>query len=364
MLFEQLTYHIKETHHVLQHYAVKAINIGLTTRNYLIGFYIKEYELAGEDRAQYGGQLLEKLASELSQKGLKNISAPELSRFRQFYDTYPEILGTLSQKSLQIPPSILGTASQESKSPIKSNDKKDSLKLITHLSFSHFAELIKIKDPLKRKFYETECIKGTWGVRELRRQINSLFFERTGLSSNPQRMLNLINNTEKSTPEELIKSPFAFEFLGLKAKEVILESDIEEAIMDHIQNFLLELGNGFCFEDRQKKILIDDEYFFIDLVFYHRILHCHVLIEIKAEEFKHEHIGQLNVYLEHYKRKIMSEQDNLPVGILLVTNKNDTLVEYAKGSLDNKMFISKYLLELPVKEELIAIIEQEKNNFN
>jgi predicted nuclease of restriction endonuclease-like (RecB) superfamily len=359
MNFVQLTQHIKQTHDALQSYAAKAINVGLTIRNWLIGHVIVEYEQHGEDKANYGEHLLEKISAELAHNGLKNVSAAELSRFRQFYTIYPQILGTLSQKSLQLPEQILGTVSQELQ-VAENQPFIEPIKLVSNLSFSHFAELIKIADPLKRSFYEIECINGTWGVRELRRQINSLFFERTGLSRKPEKLIELVQtNTEKINVSEIIKSPFTFEFLGMKAKDVVVESDLEQAIMDNIQNFLLEMGNGFCFEARQKKILIEDAYFFIDMVFYHRILHCHVLIEIKADKFRHEYIGQLNAYLEHYKRHEMREGDNLPVGILLVTSKNNTLVEYATGTLDNQLFVSRYLLELPQKEELERIIEQE-----
>ena len=367
MNFTQLTQHIKQTHEALQTYAAKAINIGLTIRNWLIGYFIVEYEQQGEDRANYGEYLLEKISASLLRDGLKNVSAAELSRFRQFYTTYPQILGTLSQKSLQLPEQILGTVSQELHIKIQISDNVviDPIKLVTHLSFSHFAELIKISDPLKRSFYEIECIKGTWGVRELRRQINSLFFERTGLSRNPEKLIELVQTkAEKINVSEIIKSPFTFEFLGMRARDIVEESDLEQAIMDNIQNFLLEMGNGFCFEARQKKILIEDEYFFIDLVFYHRILHCHILVEIKTDKFRHEYIGQLNAYLEHYKRYEMHENDNLPVGILLVTSKNNTLVEYATGTLDNQLFVSRYLLELPQKAELERIIKQEINNKN
>jgi len=290
---------------------------------------------------------------------LKNITAPELSRFRQFYIAYPQILGTLSQKSLHLPEQILGTLPQK----LQVIDNKVSLepiKLLTNLSFSHFSELLKIDDSLKRTFYEIECIKGTWGVRELRRQINSLFYERTGISRNPKKLINMVQNTAESQNfDDVIKTHFAFEFLGLKAKDVVLESDLEQAIMDNLQNFLLEFGNGFCFESRQKKILIGDEYFFVDLVFYHRVLHCHVLVEIKVDEFQHNYMGQLNVYLEYYKHKEMHDGDNPPIGILLVTNKNNTLVEYAKGTMDNHLFVSKYLLELPNKDDLIKIIKKE-----
>jgi predicted nuclease of restriction endonuclease-like (RecB) superfamily len=357
--FSDLVNQIYQTHEALKWYAARAINVSLTVRNWLFGFYIVEYEQNGEDRAKYGEHLLENIYKSVSNKGLKNVSAAELSRFRQFYATYPQILGTLSQQSLQLPEQILGTLSQELK-PAETSLSVEPVKLLTHLSFSHLAELIKIDDSLKRTFYEIECIKGTWGVRELRRQINSLFYERTGISRNPGKLIEIVqNSTEKLNIEEIIKSPLAFEFLGLNAKDVVLETDLEQAIMDNLQNFLLEMGNGFCFEARQKKILIEDEYFFIDLVFYHRVLHCHVLVEIKVDEFQHEHIGQLNAYLEHYKRNEMQAGDNPPMGILLVTNKNSTLVEYAKGTMDNQMFVSKYLLELPNKEELIKIINKE-----
>jgi predicted nuclease of restriction endonuclease-like (RecB) superfamily len=359
MNFIQLTQHIKQTHETLQSYAAKAINTGLTVRNWLIGYFIVEYEQQGEDRATYGEHLLEKISASLAQTELKNVSVAELSRFRQFYNIYPQFLGTLSQKSLHLPAQILGTVSQEFVlKPTKS--MINPAKLLSNLSYSHFSELIKITDPLKRSFYEIECINGTWGVRELRRQINSLFFERTGLSRNSKKLIALVQtNAEKINVSEIVKSPFTFEFLGIRAKELVLESDLEQAIMDNIRDFLLEMGNGFCFEARQKKILIEDDYFFIDMVFYHRILHCHVLLEIKADKFRHEYIGQLNAYLEHYKRHEMRDGDNLPVGILLVTSKNNTLVEYATGTLENRLFVSRYLLELPQKEELERIIEQE-----
>jgi predicted nuclease of restriction endonuclease-like (RecB) superfamily len=357
--FSGLINKISEAHEALKGYALKAINVSLTVRNWLFGFYIVEYEQNGEDRAEYGKYLLENLSKSLSDKGLKNIAAAELSRFRQFYITYPQIFGTLSQESLNLPKQIFGTLSQE----LQIFDKQISvepIKLLTNLSFSHFSELIKIDDSLKRAFYEIECIKGTWGVRELRRQINSLFYERAGISQNPEKLVDMVQSAvEKQNFDDVIKTPFAFEFLGLKAKDVVLEPDLEQAIMDNLQNFLLEFGNGFCFEARQKKILIGDEYFFIDLVFYHRVLHCSVLIEIKVDEFQHKYMGQLNAYLEHYKRKEMHEGDNPPVGILFVTNKNNTLVEYAKGTMDNQLFVSKYLLELPNKDELIRIIKKE-----
>jgi len=358
--FDLLIDNIFNAHKHLNIHAIKTVNTCLTLRNFLFGYYIVEYEQNGSDKAKYGEKLLETISNELSEKGLKNISAAELSRFRQFYFVYPQILGTLSQKSLNLPSQILGTVSQELKTV--SNTSVDPIKFITNIPFSHISELIKIDDPLKRLFYEIELIKGAWSVRELRRQINTLFFERTGMSKKPEMFIESVQETSaKLSVNEIIKSPFTFEFLGLKSKDVVDEPDLEQALMDNLQDFLLEMGNGFCFEARQKKILIGDEYFFVDLVFYHRILHCHVLVEIKVDKFKHKYTGQLNAYLEHYKRNVMQETDNPPVGILLVTNKNDTLVEYAKGTMDNNLFVSKYLLELPNKEDLIKIIKNELN---
>jgi predicted nuclease of restriction endonuclease-like (RecB) superfamily len=356
--FTSLIKNIYQTHDYLNVHAVKSVNTCLTLRNFLFGYFIVEYEQKGNDRAKYGDKLLENISKELSNRGIKNISSAELSRFRQFYSVYPQILGTLSQETLNIPKQILGTVSQE----LQTADyiSIDPVKLVTNIPFSHISELLKIDDPLKRLFYEIETMKGTWSVRELRRQINTLFFERTGMSGKPEQLIESVQKSSyKLNTKEIIKSPFTFEFFGFKSKDVVYESDLEQAIMDNLQEFLLEMGNGFCFEARQKKILIEDEYFFIDMVFYHRILHCHVLVEIKVDEFKHEYIGQLNVYLEHYRRNLMTEKDNLPVGILLVTNKNKTLVEYAKGTMDNNLFVSKYLLELPNKEELIKIIKEE-----
>jgi predicted nuclease of restriction endonuclease-like (RecB) superfamily len=233
-------------------------------------------------------------------------------------------------------------------------------KIINNLSFSHLAELIEINDPLKRIFYELESIKGQWSVKELHRQINTLYFERMGLSTNPKSMSILTNSkTEKQNTSDIIKSHFAFEFLGITDKAIIEESDLEQSLLNHFQDFLLEMGRGFCLEARQKRILIGDEYFFIDMVLYHRILKCHVLIELKSDKFNHAHISQLNTYLNYYKKEIKEESDNLPVGILMVADKNNPLVEYALAGMDNQLFVSRYLLQLPDKKQLQDFIAAE-----
>jgi len=374
--FESLVAEIEQTHQHFQQQAVKAVNISLTIRNYLIGFYIVEFEQNGEDRAAYGSKLLDSLAAKLSIKGL--VSA-EISRCRQFYFCYPQILGALTQefKNL-VPQHILGTLSQESNMGVdpsimvssnlqstKSNLYVPGEKLLSKLSFSHLVELIKIQDHLKRTFYEIECIKGTWSVRALKRQINSLYFERSGMSAKPELLSEITQQkAETANPTDVVKSLYAFEFLGLKTKDALEESDLETALLDHLQDFMMEMGHGFCLEARQKKMLIGDEYFFIDLVFYHRILKCHVLVELKVEDFNHHNIGQLNTYVNYYKAKEMQTDDNPTVGILLVTNKNNALVEFATAGIDNHLFVSKYLLELPKKEQLEAFINNELLKWN
>ena len=195
--------------------------------------------------------------------------------------------------------------------------------LFSRVAFSHFWELIRLEDPMKRLFYEVECIKGGWSVRELKRQIGSLLYERTGLSKNKEKLLALAHsNSELNSFPDLIRDPYIFEFIGLKQQEVLPEKEMEQALLDNLLQFLLELGKGFCFEARQRRIVIDNEHHFIDLVFYHRLLHCNVLIEVKTARFNHTHAGQLNMYLEYYKKYEMAEGDKPPVGILLCTNKD------------------------------------------
>ena len=224
-----------------------------------------------------------------------------------------------------------------------------------------FELLLEIEDPLKRAFYEVECIKGNWSVRELKRQIGSLYFERSGLSRDKARLSEIANAVaSKSEPKDVIRDPYVFEFLGLRPQEVLPESELEAALIEKLQNFLLELGHGFCFEGRQKRLLIGGEAFFVDLVFYHRVLKCHVLVELKVDEFRHEHLGQLNTYVSYYRAHEMTEGDQPPVGILLCTGKNHALVEYALAGMDNRLFVSKYQLELPKPEELQRYIEEQR----
>ena len=380
MNFDLLLNTIQQTHTVFQQNAVKAVNMSLTIRNWLIGYYIVEFEQNGEDRAKYGESLLFKLSEKC--KEIKGLDERSFRNFRMFYTLYPQIKSIIPQNKIPFPirmsvttelekdsKQILGTMSQELQTPEKQTLNNSKLQipcgiLLEKISFTHFVELIKIQDPLQRLFYEMECIKGTWSVRELRRQINTLYFERSALSKQPEKLSELTQlQSENVVPVDVIKSVYTFEFLGLNAKDIVEESDLEKALIEHIQAFILELGNGFCFEARQKRILIDEEYYFIDLVFYHRVLKCHVIVELKLDEFKHEHLSQLNTYVSYYREEVKREDDNPPIGILLCTKKGKKLVEYALSGMDEKLFVSKYMLELPSKEVLTAFLEKELANW-
>jgi len=232
--------------------------------------------------------------------------------------------------------------------------------LLHCLSYSHFEELVPIEDPIKRSFYEVECTRGNWSVRELQRQIGSPYYERTSRSQDRPRPPGLVHGKAvPMSPAKVIRDPYIFEFLGLRSHEVLTEQDLEGLLLDRLQEFLLELGRGFCFEARQKRILIGGEHFIVDLVFYHRILKCHILIKLKVDTFSHEYLGQLNTYVNWFLLHEMTGDDNPPVGILLCTRKNEALVEYALEGMDNELFVSKYQLELPGKEEICRFIEEQ-----
>ena len=359
--FSDLASIIQSTHDVAQSSAIRAINRMQTMRNWLIGYYIVEFEQHGKDRAEYGTQLLKKLEEQVNRKGL-NVTLFQTSR--NFYNLYPQMEG------LFVPNKIYSTLSNKSGNRIPLMDKSADVQsntncatvshnfqtlpemIVSRLSFSHIREIMSVDDPLARYFYEQECIKCTWSVRELRRQISTNLYFRTGISDNPEKMLSLPSVQGHDSAALQIRQPFTFEFLGLKAQEIVDEHDLEDALITHLQEFILELGKGFCFEARQKRIIIDDEYYYPDLVFYNRILHCGVIIELKNEEFSHENLGQLNAYVSYYKENEMQPGDNPPVGILLCTRKGKKMVEYALAGMDNQLFVSTYMLQLPDRKTL------------
>jgi len=356
--FERLVTAIGQAHAELAAQASLAVNASLTLRNWLIGFHIAEYEQRGADRAQYGDTLIERLSARLIQAGVSRAEGRELRRYRQFYLTYPQIRESLTPELVRrlLPQTDAGNI-RESPTPKLGVAASH---VLTKLSFTHIAELLQCDDKTKRAFYEMECIRGNWSVRELKRQISSLYYERSGLSKNKARLAALAQEgAERAEPTLAIRDPYVFEFLGLKPQEGMGESHLEDQLLDKLHDFLLELGHGFCFEARQKRVLIGDSHNFVDLVFYHRILKCHVLVELKLAAFSHENIGQLNTYVSWYRKNMMTEGDNPPVGILLCTQKDHALVEYALADIDNGLFVSKYLLELPKKEEMQRFIEEQ-----
>lgn len=359
--FNDLASIVQTTHDAAQSSAVKAINRMQTMRNWLIGYYIVEFEQHGKDRAEYGTQLLKKLEERVDRKGLTRNT---FQSSRVFYRMYPQMIENFKNKNR---PTVSCKSTGHAISPLLEGSSKPtdvicttlSCKFVTpgetlvsKLSFSHINEIMKIDDPLARYFYEQECIKCTWSVRELRRQISTNLYVRAGISSNPEKLLSLPSVQGHDSAELQIRQPFTFEFLGLKAQEVVGEHDLEDALISHLQEFILELGKGFCLEARQKRIIIDDEYYYPDLVFYNRILHCGIIVELKNEEFSYENFGQLNAYVSHYRENEMQPGDNPPIGILLCTRKGKKMVEYALAGMDNNLFVSTYMLQLPDKKTL------------
>lgn len=362
MKFNTLINTIVETQNRLQKKTIQAINQSLVIRNWLIGYYIVEYEQSGRDRAKYGRKLLNNLAQEIKKHKIKGLSQRILELSRKFYLSYPQISQTVSAKFK----SYLKAASNPSSLILNKDDleyQKSPKELLENFSFSHFIEFMTIKEPFQRYFYESLAIKNSWSVRHLKRQVDSMLFERTALSKDKNALIkdNKSNKDIELTPADIIKDPYCFEFLGFNDKEMLsTESKLETKLLDHLQDFLLELGEGFCFEARQKRFTIDNNHYMVDLVFYHRILKCHILLELKTRKFSHLDTGQLNFYLNYFKDTQMSPGDNPPIGIVLcLDNSNKTEVKYATTGIDQQMFVSKYKLALPSEEELKKVIEKD-----
>lgn len=377
--FDGLVAHIQQTQDVLQNNARLVINRHVTAKAWLTGYYIVEYEQKGADRAKYGEQLLKKLAEKLKDK--KTFSYRTLRLYRQFYLVYNRLglpikkylCGNLSigqsviakLKSSQNEGLIIWQSVIAKSSDVVGNEVwVDPQELFDKLSFTHLAAILPISDPLERAFYETMAIRGTWSVRELQRQIDSNYYFRSGWSQKPEALAKLVEGKAETDTLALdIKSPFTFEFLGLQAKDVVEESDLETALITHLQDFVLELGMGFCFEERQKKMLIDDRYFKADLVFYHRILKRHVIIELKANRLNYADAAQLHLYLAYYRKNIMLPDDNPPIGILLCSEVGQEMAEYSLLDLDESVFISKYQLNVPSKERMTEFLRKENEGL-
>jgi predicted nuclease of restriction endonuclease-like (RecB) superfamily len=366
--FETLIDNVYQTHCILQGNAAKAVDYNLTVRNWFIGCYIVEFEQNGEDRAKYGAGLLDEIAKVLKNKGLKGLHRRALNTCRIFYQTYPQIWLTLSAElqnnqiinSLPIPVEYLNIWLTTSAKSVNETNLSPEL-LLSRLTYSHFIELIRVEDELQRLFYEVEAIKNNWNVRELRRAINTSLSFRTVMSVNKEAVIAKIKNLKPATNAEVIRNPYVLEFLDLKEQTEYSESDLEQQILTHLQEFLIEMGTGFCFEARQKRITFNNKHYRIDLVFYHKILKCNVLIDLKLNEYDYADAGQMNLYLNYYKDNEMSEGDNPPIGIILCSDKDDTLVRYSTSGMDEHLFVSKYLLQLPEKKILENFMKRELN---
>lgn len=371
--FEDLAQYLVKMNEAFQQSAASAVNKHVTCRNWLNGYYIVHYEQNGSDRATYGDNLIRKLAEKLHMKGY---SYRDLQLYKQFYLAYKNLMSEIARYVYSYPEIVQSLIAQYGNKPLQlvsepqeyqgakivqsviAQSGNESIavppvKLFNRLSFTHFVQLLPIENPLERAFYEIECMKGVWSTRELKRQIESNYFKRSGLSRDKDALRELANKgAVQQNLAETVKSPFVFEFLGLDAKDVVEESELESALMDHLQDFMLELGNGFCFEARQKRILVDEEYYYMDMLFYNRAARFGVILELKSHKLDYKDVAQLNMYLSYYRKNMMQEDDNPPVGILLCTAVGKEMVEYATSGIDENLFISKYLLKLPSKDEM------------
>lgn len=373
MDFESLVNIIRSAKDAFQIQAAHSINLSLTARNWVIGYYVTEFEQHGEDRAQYGAKLLKSLEQRINSRGF---TERRFREYRQLYQVYPGFAPVVAQYIASSFPSAsyvgiegesqirritaefynnteIRRMSAESDQPWK----VPADKLFTRVSYTNLLTLSSIEDPLKRAFYEVENMHGCWTNAELERQIATAYYERSGLSKDKESLAAKVQNqAAKLKPEHIINSPAVFEFLDIPDVSIVDESVLETAILDHLQKFLLEMGHGFCFEARQKRILIDNDYYFIDLVFYHRILKCSILCELKVDKFRHEYASQLNTYLNYYKNEEMHPGDNPPIGILLCTDKGETLVKYATTGMDHNLFVQKYMVQLPSEDDIKRFI--------
>lgn len=304
--------------------AGRAVNTILVQTYWQIGRHIVEFEQRGNEKSEYGSELLERLSKDLSLEFGKGFSRTNLFQFRQFYLKFPKIQ-TLSGQ----------------------------------LSWSHYVEIMKAEQTLEIGFYTKQCEKENWSVRELKRQMKSMLFHRLALSKDKKAVLQLSEKgSEIQSPSDILKDPFVFEFLGIPDSMTYSEGELESKLIQNLQKFLLELGKGFAFIGRQYRISLGGRHFFVDLVFYHRILKCFVLIDLKRGEIDHQDLGQMNLYLNYFRKEENTEGDQEPIGIVLGAYQDHILVEYATENISNQLFVSKYQLFLPDKKQLAAELEK------
>jgi predicted nuclease of restriction endonuclease-like (RecB) superfamily len=343
----------------------------LVLRNWLVGAWLVEFEQSGKDRAKYGQKLLESVAADLAKKEIKGLTDPRVLRdCRVLYRVYPQIRGSVTREfgMLALPPDtpetlaatrkrIRGSATRELPTPL-------ALEQLMRLSWTHLQELIRLDDPWQRAFYENECLNGRWSIRQLQRQIGSLLYERTGLSTNKKAVIQRARTQEpRQSISDVLRDPYILEFTGLAERSEYSELELETVLLDHLQKFLLELGRGFCFEPRQFRITEGRSHHRIDLVFFHRLLRCHILIDLKIRPFKPADAGQMNFYVNWFEAHMMEEGDQPPVGILLCSDSDGTEVEFATAGMDQKLFVSRYLVALPSVEKLRSFLEADRERI-
>lgn len=324
--------------HSARQQVVRQVNLTMVQTYFEIGRMIVEEEQQGKDRAEYGKQLLSGLSKALTDEFGKGFSITNIQQMRNFYLTYQK---------------------QQTLSANSENAIQQTVSANFQLSWSHYLKLMRIDDENERKFYEIESAKNNWSVRELDRQYDSALYARLVLSRDKEEVKKL---SEKGLvlekPKDVIKDPYILEFIGLPEKSTYSESDLEQGIIDKLEHFLLELGTGFTFVSRQKRISFDNKHFHIDLVFYNRILKCFVLIDLKIGELKHQDIGQMQMYVNYYDREIKLDDENKTIGIVLCQNKSEAVVEYTLPENNEQIFASKYKTVLPSKEELKLLINE------
>lgn len=356
MNFEQLIAVCQKTHEEIQHRAVRAVDLSLVVRNWLFGCYLVEYEQQGVDRAQYGAGLVDALTARLKPLGIKGVSTTRLRLYRTFYREYQSI-------NRAFPSEFVSSDTGHAIRPTVSGEWIQQLAQQFTLGWSHYVELLTMDDPDERRFYEIEASQNQWSVRELQRQIASSLYQRLALSRDKDEIRRLAAEgqvVEKAA--DLIKNPLILEFLGLEERPHYSEHELESAIIDQLESFLLELGKGFLFEARQKRFTFDNDHFFVDLVFYNRLLRCYVLIDLKRDKLTHQDLGQMQMYVNYFDRHVKLDDELHTIGIVLCSRKNDALVELTLPE-DANIFASKYQLYLPSKAELKAQLEEINRNL-
>ena len=346
-----------------KHHIIAEVNSTMTATYYEIGRMIVEHEQKGQKRAGYGEKLIPELAKRLTERFGKGFSKRNLANMRQFYLAYSPIFQTPSGKSETPsrisetnPTGILQTVSAKSKTALAI---PQTVSAKFPLSWSHYLFLMGINNPQERKFYETEAANERWSLREMKRQFNSALYERLALSRDKKAVAEMSQKGQiVERPEDIVKDPYILEFLGLKENSRYSESDLEQRIIDELQNFLLELGKGYTFVGRQVRLTFDEQHFYVDLVFFNRLLQCFVLVDLKIGDITHQDLGQMQMYVNYYDRVVKLPIENPTVGILLCKKKNDAVVEMTLPKDNTQIFASNYELVLPDKEALMRLLEE------